>query len=81
MYNMHVPYSLDQTVFSISRRSWIVAAPSDVQNKISYPSQILAMANIWVARAHMNKPHNLITNKPKTGKKTSREFKLRLAVF
>ena len=32
--NWEVPYLLDQTPLSISRRSWIVTAPPDVLNEI-----------------------------------------------
>ena len=46
-YNMytsivHIPYSLDQTPLSISRRSRIVAAPPEVPNENSRRSRIVA---------------------------------------
>ena len=51
-----IPYLLDQTPLSISRRSQIVAAPPDVLNEIVALSNTIAAANSRVAHAHVNKP-------------------------
>ena len=52
----HIPYLLNQTSLSISRRT------SGHAEQNSRRSLILPVANIGVARVHMNKPHDLNGN-------------------